>query len=105
MNYSMVTRAFGKRCVTRTAWCARCGEIPPIRCISGKVLHAFQEDYFCSAVRDAPMRTVIKFSFATPNVPLIANATARPYDGQHMAETLTMQITSAPLVNEQAFPE
>ncbi|MFC5743593.1 hypothetical protein [Dyella tabacisoli] len=84
---------------------ARCGETPNIRRISGKVLHALQEDYVWSAVRDAPMRTAIKFSFAAPNVPLIANATARPYDEQCMAETLAMQITPASLVTEQAFLE
>ncbi|HEX8318652.1 ACP S-malonyltransferase [Longimicrobium sp.] len=37
------------------------------------------------------------FSFAPLQVPVIANATARPYEGARVAETLTRQITGAVL--------
>lgn len=35
-----------------------------------------------------------QFSFSAPQVPVIANATARPYDGAHIGKTLAMQIAS-----------
>ncbi|RUL78906.1 ACP S-malonyltransferase [Dyella choica] len=64
-----------------------------IRCVMLNVSAAFHSRH----VR--PLQTDFaaflgQFSFAPLSVPVIANATARPYDGERIAETLAMQIAS-----------
>ena len=64
-----------------------------VRCITLNVSAAFHSRHMRAA--QAEFAQFLKsFTFAPPEVTVIANATARPYDGARIAETLAAQIAS-----------
>lgn len=64
-----------------------------VRCVTLNVSAAFHSRHMRSLQTEFAT-FLTQFSFSTPTVPVIANATARPYDGTRIAETLAMQIAS-----------
>lgn len=64
-----------------------------VRCVTLNVSAAFHSRHMRAAQAEFA-EFLQSFTFASPEVPVIANATARPYDHTRIAETLAAQIAS-----------
>ncbi|GGA41447.1 ACP S-malonyltransferase [Dyella nitratireducens] len=64
-----------------------------VRCVTLNVSAAFHSRHMRAAQAEFA-EFLQSFTFASPDVPVIANATARPYDSTRIAETLAAQIAS-----------
>ena len=64
-----------------------------VRCVMLNVSAAFHSRHMQPAQLEFA-EFLKQFSFAKPQIPVIANATARPYEHAHLAQTLALQIAS-----------
>ena len=64
-----------------------------VRCVPLNVSAAFHSRHM-RALQAEFAAFLQQFSFSAPSAPVIANATARPYDSARVAETLAMQMAS-----------
>lgn len=65
-------------------------------CISLNVSAAFHSRYMEDAQKEFT-KFISTFKFSVPQIPVIANSTARPYEKENLIETLAKQITSSVL--------
>jgi len=70
-----------------------------IRCIILNVTAAFHSQYMIDAEKKFS-QYLNQFNFTAPTIPVIANATARPYEVNHIAQIAGSQITSSVLWSE-----